>query len=106
MKKGIWSELASKKKIDGYRRNLQKSYAERMISLLGNSAASGSSSGSSLMISFGPDPKKTDITSVVRAHLVSLRSEIQAAVSTMPDNMSKYHLQDVSERIKNALDPK
>ena len=106
MKKGIWSELVSKKKIDGQRRNLQKSYTERMITLLGSNAASTSSAGSSMMVSFGPDPKKTDITSVVRAHLISLRSEIQAAVSSMPDNMSKYHLQDVSERIKNALDPK
>lgn len=58
------------------------------------------------MISFGPDPKNTDITSVVRAHLNSLRNEIQGAITSMPDNMSKYHLQDVAQRIKNALDPK
>jgi hypothetical protein len=106
LKKGIWGELVSKKKIDGYRRNLQKSYTEKMISLLGNSATTATGNSSSFSISFGPDTKKTDITSVVRAHLAALRSEIQAATSAMPDNMSKYHLQDVAERIKNALDPK
>ena len=68
-------------------------------------------SGNSISISMGgvsqgPDPKKTDITSVVRAHLISLKNEINAAAVAMPDNMSKYHLQDVSERIKRALDPK
>jgi hypothetical protein len=106
LKKGIWGELLSKKKIDGYRRNLQKSYTEKMISLLGNSATTATGNSSSFSISFGPDTKKTDITSVVRAHLAALRSEIQAATSAMPDTMSKYHLQDVAERIKNALDPK
>lgn len=106
LKKGIWSELAAKKKIDGTRRNLQKAYAERMISLLGNNAGGGVTLSMGGAISMGPDTKKTDITSVVRAHLASLRSEILAASAGNPDAMSKYHLQDVAERIKNALDPK
>jgi hypothetical protein len=57
-------------------------------------------------MSMGPDPKKTDIISVVRAHLTSLRNEINLSTSATQDNMSKYHLQDVAERIKRALDPK
>ena len=103
LKKGIWSELSTKKSIDGYRRNLQKSYVERMTGMLA-SAGSGISMGGA--ISMGPDPKKTDINSVVRAHLISLRNEINAATPSFTDNMSKYHLQDVSDRIKRALDPK
>ncbi len=105
LKKGIWSELPARKKIDGYRRNLQKSYVERMISLLG---ASGTSISLSIggSISSGPDLKKTDVTSVVRAQLSSLRAEALAAAAGSTDNMSKYHLQDVAERIKRALDPK
>jgi hypothetical protein len=106
LKKGIWSELAAKKKIDGHRRNLQKAYAERMISLLGNNAGGGLTLSMGGAMSMGADTKKTDITSVVRAHLASLKSEIQTAAAGMPDAMSKYHLQDVAERIKNALDPK
>jgi hypothetical protein len=107
LKKGIFSELSSKKAIDGYRRNLQKSYVERMSSLLGNAPAGGGitiSIGGA--VSAGPDPKKTDVTSVVRAHLASLRSEIQATIPATTDTMSKYHLMDLSERIKTALDPK
>lgn len=107
LKKGIFSELTSKKAIDGYRRNLQKSYVERMSALLGNAPATG---GLTISIggaaSAGPDPKKTDVTSVVRAHLASLRSEIQAAIPATTDSMSKYHLMDLSERIKKTLDPK
>ncbi|MEY3432796.1 MAG: hypothetical protein RL131_732, partial [Bacteroidota bacterium] len=105
LKKGVWSELAGGKKIDGYRRNLQKSYVERMIALLGNT---GSSVTISLGggISSGPDPKKTDIMSTVRAHLSSLRNEVLAASATASDSMTKYHLQDVADRIKRALEPK
>jgi hypothetical protein len=104
LKKGIWSELPSRKKIENYRRNLQKSYVERMISLLNPSAPPVISGGFS--ISFGPDTKKTDISSMARAHLVSLRNELVTAAPSYTDNMSKYHLQDLSERIKQALDPK
>ena len=70
------------------------------------------SNGASLTISMtgdsssGPDPKKTDVTSVVRAQLASLRAEAAAAAAGSTDNMTKYHLQDVAERIKRALDPK
>ena len=105
LKKGIWSELPARKKIDGYRRNLQKSYVERMISLLGGGGASLTISMGGA-ISSGPDPKKTDVTSVVRAQLTSLRAEALAAAAISTDKMSKYHLQDVAERIKRALDPK
>jgi hypothetical protein len=43
---------------------------------------------------------------VVRAHLVSLKNEINAAVAGIADPMSKYHLQDVLKRIDMALNPK
>jgi hypothetical protein len=77
-----------------------------MISLLGNNTGGGASLSMGGSMSMAPDTKKSDITSVVRAHLASLKSEIQTAAASMPDAMSKYHLQDVAERIKKALDPK
>jgi hypothetical protein len=103
LKKGIWSEIPARKKIDNYRRNLQKSYVERMIALLNPTAAPVVISGFS--ISFGPDTKKTDISSMVRAHLSSLRNELVSAAPAYADNMSRYHLQDLAERIKQALNP-
>ena len=77
-----------------------------MISLLGNNAGNGPTMSMGGGMSMASDTKKSDITSVVRAHLASLKSEIQTAAANTPDTMSKYHLQDVAERIKNALDPK
>ncbi len=105
LKMGIWSELSSKKQIDSHRRNLQKSYVERMINLLngGSSITVGFGAGNNALAS---DPKKTDIISVVKAHISKLRNEINIASNSIPDAMSKYHLLDVSDRIKRALDPK
>jgi hypothetical protein len=106
LKKGIFSELPAKKKIDNYRRNLQKSYVERMIGLLNPSATPSVTLGAGMSLSFGPDVKKTDISSLTRAHLSSLRNEIVAAAPAMSDPMSKYHLQDLAERIRMTLNPR
>jgi hypothetical protein len=107
LKKGVWTELTTKKKIDVYRRNLQKSY----VNILGNIVNPPKSSGGDIVISFGParpqlSADKSDIRSVVRAHLVALRNEIRAALPGITDEMSRYHLQDVVTRIDEDLNPK
>lgn len=108
---GVWSELKTKKAIDGNRRNLQKAYVEALDKLLNPAAnaqtaapAGGRGGGNAGGGSSNTD--MTDVSSVVRAHLVALRAEINAAIPVTTDKMSRYHLQDVSERIKRILDPK
>ena len=49
---------------------------------------------------------KSDVRSVVRAHLSALRTEVRSAANLIADPMSKYHLQDIVDRIDNALNPK
>ncbi len=111
LRQGIWSELQSKKTIDVYRRNLQKVYVEKMISLL-NPSATPAPSGPGFGGQFAPpaspvaDPKRSDVISLTRAHLIALRSDINAALPATSDRMSRYHLQDVLVRINQALDPK
>lgn len=104
MEKNILSEWTAKKSIDGHRRNLQKSYVERMIALLGTNAASPAMGG--FTVSTSVDSKKTDVYSVVRGHLNAMKNASQAAASVATDSMTKYHLQDITERIKRALEPK
>ncbi|HEV7781726.1 MAG TPA: hypothetical protein VGO58_10705, partial [Chitinophagaceae bacterium] len=104
VKKGIWSELPGRKPIDVYRRNLQKSYVGTLSSFLGGGASVINLGGVTLNISSPTD--KSDIKSVISAHLASLRTEINAAAALSTDPMTKYHLQDVSKRIDKALNPK
>jgi hypothetical protein len=107
LKKGIWSELPARRKIDVYRRNLQKSYVETMSGLLGSRRGGGTTTVIVLLgAGSATNLDKSDIKSLVRAHLSVLRSEARAAAAAIPDAMSRYHLQDIVARIDNALDPK
>ncbi len=106
LKKAIWSELKNKKPIDNYRRNLQKTYTEAMIALLDPQQAMPAGLPRGLIILIGNDTKNTDIPSVARANLNALKSEITAAIPFTKDKLSRYHLEDVLERIKKALSPK
>ncbi len=102
LKKGIWSELALRKPIDNYRRNIQKAFVERLASIIDPPA-----SGGGLTISFSSgsvvNSRKSDIISVAKATLRSLRSEITTALPGYTDNMSRYHLQDLRERIDKVF---
>lgn len=107
VKKGVWSELTTKKPTDTYRRNLQKAYVDALVNIL-NPPAPVQVQGlpASLVALLNVNVKNTDIPSIVRAHLTTLRADIIAAIPATTDKLTKYHLQDVSERIKRALDPK
>jgi hypothetical protein len=108
LEKGLWKELGTPQNaIDPFRRNLQKQYVDIMISLMNPSQPSlpaGLPRG--LIILFGPDVKNTDIPSIARGHLTALRTRMVTAANTSADKISKYHLQDMAERIRQALSPK
>jgi len=105
LRKGIWSELAAHQSIDMYRRNLQKAYVEAMNRIINPEPSTG------IQISFGGtpapviNPKTTDAISIAKAQLRQLASEIRAALPSYRDANSRAHLQDVLDRITQALDP-
>ncbi len=106
--KGIWKELTSHQPINSWRRNLQKTYVESLIIIV-NPAPPPSISGfpgGLISILFGPNTKNTDLPSIARAELAGLRAQILASLPVTTDQLSKYHLQDLAERIRRALDPK
>ena len=103
--KGIWRELVTHQPITVWRRNLQKTYVESLIAILSPAAApSGLPPG--LVLFFGPNTRNTDLPSIARAELSELRTQIQASLPMITDRLSKYHLQDLVERIRRALEPK
>jgi hypothetical protein len=111
-KKGIWSELGSASSIDYFRRNLQKTYVNALINLVDPpppvvpAAGAGGRGGRGFAGLFTGNIKNTDVPSIARAQLVDLKNEIAAAIPRMIDKLSRAHLQDVQERIKQALNPK
>jgi hypothetical protein len=106
LQNGLFAELKTKKPIDSYRRRLQKSYVDKLNTML-NPATSG------FTISFGGqvalssvDISRTDIPSVARAQLLQLKNQVANSIAVTTDKMSKMHLLDLKERIKEALDPR
>jgi hypothetical protein len=106
LKKGIFSEVAARKPIDIYRRNLQKSYVNTLSTIINPPVTGGLGGGFTISIGPAVSTDKSDIKSVARAHLQKLRTEVRAAAAAIPDEMSRYHLLDIATRIDNALDPK
>lgn len=105
VKKAVFTELATRKAIDNYRRNLQKAFVERAGALL-NPAAPAPTSGFMIMGGGGSNAKNSDIPSLLKGTLRALKAEIVAAIPAYSDRMTKYHLQDLNERIEKILNPK
>ena len=105
----IFSELKSKKSIDIYRRNLQKSFVERAIALLNPTQPAvllyvpvGGSYGFTTRT---VDLKKTDVPSIIRGNLETLLAELRASGGA-GDKLTRYHIQDLIKRIDRALNPR
>lgn len=99
----IFSELKAGASIDVYRRNLQKAYVEKLIALVNPTAPSQTLavSGGSLR-SVPSGTSQNDVISVVKAQLRELNALVKNA-SASATGMSKYHLEDLSDRIEIAL---
>jgi len=94
---GIWEELPTGKAIDVHRRSLQRAHIEKLEELMTKDASG--KSASSLNAS------QSDIRAVARASLNVIQAEIIRALPRTSDTISKIHLEDSLERVKNILDP-
>jgi hypothetical protein len=104
--KGLFSELSGNKVIDGYRRNIQKVYVEKLLDLVDPTPMFSISIGAAFGMPSSVNIKNTDVYSIAKGELKTLQAEITAAGNINTDKTSKYHLQDLADRIKRGLDPK
>lgn len=103
LRKGVWSEIYSKNSIDTYRRNLQRVYLDRLDYLL-NKAKNQKGKNSGYYKSSGININQSDVKSVARGELKRIQRDAKAA-STSGNTLTRYHLQDVVDRIDSILDP-
>ncbi|HMR90098.1 MAG TPA: zinc-dependent metalloprotease, partial [Saprospiraceae bacterium] len=85
----IFAEVKSKKSIDIYRRNLQRTYVDALGKALDQKDNAA---------------KNSDITATVRAHIKKIDSILSSYASS--DLSSANHKDDLRSRIKDILDPK
>ncbi len=103
LRNGIWSELRTGKKIDTYRRNLQRVHIDRLAYLMTAENQSGRTT-STYVKATAVNTSQSDIRAVVRAELKSLQTQLGKARGG--DRMSSIHIADAIERINFILDPK
>ncbi|GGI24991.1 zinc-dependent metalloprotease [Pedobacter mendelii] len=107
----IFTELKSNLAIDVYRRNLQKMYVDKLISIVKpapaptavNAILAGGGRGGATPS--GITASQSDVLSVVKGELKELDTMIKTSANTAT-GLSKYHLEDLASRIDDALDAK
>ncbi len=105
VKNGIWSELRNEKKIDVYRRNLQRSYILRLGYIMANEQPRRQ--GSFWANYTTPvNVAVSDIRSSTLGILLNLRKELSKSVKKYSDQNTKNHLNYCIGLINNALNPK
>ena len=106
LKKGIWAELPAKKSVDYCRRNLQKAYVEKLLSII-EPEQENNLLAQLMMLSSAPAISKGDVYSISKSHLKTLLSELKLALTAATtDRLTKAHWADLADRIDNVLNKK
>ena len=105
LRRGVWSELNSRKSIDSYRRNLQRAYVDQLGKLMTARNQRGANNGGYFKAT-NFNATLSDVKPIVRGELQRIKRDAKRAISTAPNTLTRYHLQDIVERIDTILDPK
>ena len=101
---GLFSDVS---KADIYRRNLQKTYVSQLDELINPTSTSMSAASNLVRIGFpSADVENTDVVSEAKAQLKKLATSLQASKAITTDANALNHINDLQDRIKQALDPK
>ncbi|MBI6119433.1 zinc-dependent metalloprotease [Salegentibacter maritimus] len=93
LRKGIFSELYSRKNVDAYRRNLQRSY----VDIASNYLKKMKSEGDEALL-------KSDILPLMRGEMQTLKQDINRRKSGVNHSLTRYHWNDLIARIDAALE--
>ena len=105
LRKGIWTELYNGRRIDTYRRNLQRAHIDRLAYLM-TVENQRKRRGSDYVKSTAVNTSQSDIRAIVRSELKTLKNLINSSISNTSNSMNKIHLRDAVYRINMVLDPK
>jgi len=86
---GLFSETKTTKNVGLHRRNLQKSFLQSMANLMKEASV-----------------RNTDIPSIVRGELTTLKQQLNSASKRTVNKITRYHYKDAFVMIDGILDPK
>ena len=89
LRNGLWTELASSRNIDAFRRNLQRAHVNRLAQLMEEDLE-----------------KRSDVSAAARAELNIIQSRARSAANRYNAGIVRYHLQDIDALINDILEVK
>ncbi|MBU2997670.1 zinc-dependent metalloprotease [Cellulophaga baltica] len=104
LRSGIFSEVNNGRNISIYRRNLQRSYIDRMGYLLKEDNVVRRSRRSGFEGAINYDVNTSDVRALVRGELATLKSKLKNAKSSSVNNITRYHYEDAIARIDALFD--
>ena len=106
LRRGVWSELYNGRRIDNYRRNLQRAHIDQLGKLITTKSQRRAPNFGRYIKQTRVNVNQSDIKPVVRGELKRLKRDIRRAITKAPNTITRYHLQDAVDRIDAILDPK
>jgi hypothetical protein len=105
LRNGIWKEASNAKNVDIYRRNLQRTYLDRMDYLLTSKGQTARRSRPGFESTLNYNVNTSDVRALVRGELKYLRIKLRVAKNGR-NIVTRYHYEDIIARIDQLLDPK
>lgn len=106
LRKAVFAESYRNRSVDTYRRNLQRAYVEQLESLLTKDEQKPKNvAAAKAYLGYTPlDASQSDIRPIARGELEDLLKLVKRGASSAPDQMTRYHYNDLYVRIEDALD--
>jgi len=105
LRSGLWKEASVGRNVDLYRRNLQRTYLDRMDYLLTNNGQPPRRSRPGFEGTLTYNVNTSDVRALVRGELKTLRSRLRSAKNGV-NTVTRYHYEDAIARIDQLLDPR
>jgi len=104
LRAGIFTELsADSVRIDAFRRNLQRSYVDLLVSRLAPAPAAAAVGTAAPAAAAS---LRDDSRGAIRAELKTLQGVLGAAAGLAADKITRIHLDDLRDQVSLALDPR
>jgi hypothetical protein len=104
LRNGIWKEASRGLNVDLHRRNLQRSYVDRMAYLMTEELQPNRFRRPGFEGQIYYNANTSDVRALVRGELKALKSRLNAAKNGRINKVTKYHYEDVIARIENIFD--
>ncbi len=103
VRSGLWKELNSGAPIDAFRRRLQRVYLETMNTKINPPAPAPGGQGGGGGFGQQAPVGTADFRPILKAEMRALDASLAAAIGRTSDTMTRAHLQDARDQIKEML---